>query len=42
MELILGWLVLALVAHAGERVQSDGDSPQEALLDLANRLRTLA
>jgi hypothetical protein len=28
--------------HAGERVQGDGCSPEQALLDLANRLRTLA
>jgi hypothetical protein len=27
--------------HAGERVQGEGDSPEEALLDLASRLRTL-
>jgi hypothetical protein len=28
-------------SHAGERVQGDGDSPEEALFDLPNRLQTL-
>jgi hypothetical protein len=36
------WVAWGKGPHAGERVQGDGDSPQAALLDLANRLRTLA
>jgi len=36
------WVAWAKGPHAGERVQGEGGSPQEALLDLANRLRTLA
>ena len=37
-----GWVAWARGPHGAERVEGSGESPEEALSDLANRLRTLA